>query len=166
MHETLDPPEVDAASNASSLWAVLSLTLETTATAVRSYLSRRERLMQSMHRVPVSGPAISKPGITDQGQTMGPHMGLSWDVKRLTLASADPASPWAGNVYVYTGFPSAANLVDTFTGPGTHTYPKATVLLTGSERLVLVADSTFAGVCIPGGAAVEFLEECLPEYLT
>lgn len=156
----------DGAAPAAGLWAMLSLTLESTATAVREHLARRERLMLSMHRVPVTGPALSRPGITDQGRTMGPQLGMAWDVKRLTLASADPASPWSGTVYVYTGFPSASNLVDIFDAPATHTYPKATVLLTGSERLVLVADSTYAGVCVPGGAAVEFMDECLPDYLS
>lgn len=161
-----DVADNDAAAPAAGLWAMLSLTLETTANSVRSYISRRERLMQSMHRVAVTAPPLSKPGITDQPETMGPRMGRAWDLKRLTLAAADPASPWTGEVYVYTGFPSAANLVDIFTGPDTHHYPKATVLLTGSERVVLVAGTAFAGVCIPGGAAVEFTDECLPEYLT
>lgn len=153
---------------AAGLWAMLSLTLETTCNSVRSYLDRRERLMQSMHRVPISTPAIEGPGVVpvDQPQTMGPRMGRAWDVKRLTLASADPAAPWSGSVYVYTGYPSATNLVDIFTGPGTHHYPKATVLLTGSERIVLVADQTFTGTCVPGGAAVELLDECIPDYLT
>lgn len=152
---------------AAGLWAMLSLTLETTCNSVRSYLDRRERLMQSMHRVPVVFPAISKPGaIINQPATTGPNMGRAWDVKRLTLASSDPASPWSGSVYVYTGFPSSANLVDIFSGPATHHYPKATVLLTGSEHVVLVADQGFAGVCVPGGAAVELLDECIPDYLT
>lgn len=154
------------AAPAAGLWAMLSLTLETTATAVRQHLSRRERLMQSMHRVPITAPAVAKPGgITDQPKTMGPQMGRCWDVKRLTLASADPANPWSGTVYVYTGFPSASNLVDIFTGPDTHHYPKATVLLSGSERVVLVAEAGFIGTAVPGGAAVEFTEECLPDYL-
>jgi hypothetical protein len=160
------PDTATDSAPAAGLWAMLSLTLETTATAVRSHLSRRERLMQSMHRVPVTGPAISQPGITDQPRTMGPQLGRAWDVKRLTLASANPASPWTGEVYVYTGFPSASNLVDIFTGPDTHHYPKATVLLTGSERVVLVAGPDYAGIAVPGGAAVEFTDECLPDYLT
>lgn len=162
----MPPDTMDGAAPAAGLWAMLSLTLETTATAVRQYIDKRERLYQSMHRVPISGPAIAKPGVTDQPKTMGPQMARAWDVKRLTMASADPASPWSGEVYVYTGFPSSANLVDIFTGPDTHHYPKATVLLTGSERIVLVAAAGYAGVCVPGGAAVELLEECLPEYLT
>lgn len=159
-------PDATDTAPAAGLWAMLSLTLETTCTAVRDHLRRRELLMQSMHRVPVTFPAISKPGITDQAETTGPKMGRCWDVKRLTMASADPASPWSGEVYVYSGFPSSVNLVDIFTGPDTHHYPKATVLLTGSEHVVLVAGTGYAGICVPGGAAVELLEEVLPEYLS
>jgi hypothetical protein len=152
-------------------WAEFSLTASTVRDAARAALThygRYQRLFMAMHRVPITGPAIQVGALVcDRADLLGPSTGSAWDVRRLTMAAADLNAPWTGHIYVYLGNPSAVNQVDVFDGPDTHLWPKGGLLLQGHDRLVFMAGPDFAGgVAIPGGEAIQLIDELVPEYLS
>jgi len=156
-----------AAMPSAAFWAGLSVELTSAAQDVRTHYHRRDRMFRSLHRVPLIGPSLQVGALMcDRPDIMGPPTGMAWDVRRLTFASADVANAWSGTIYVYMGTPSAVNQVDVFLTPGTHTYPKGSMLLSGHDRLVYLATAGFSGVAIPGGEAIQLVDELLPDYLS
>lgn len=151
------------------LWAKLGVRLESLTAQLERRELRREKLYAALHFVQLTAPPVDAAGATvDRPDLLGPRWGWLWDIRRLTLAPADPASPWTGTVYLYNARPAPVNFIDAFTAPGplTRWFPKSALLLNPHERLVLVAGPDFTGTAVPGGIATQVKEECLPEYLS
>lgn len=151
-----------------ALWAYLGVRLDSLTAELKRANDKRERLFQSLHQVPVSGPALDTAGqVADYPEMLGPHLGWFWDIRRLTFAAA-AGSTWTGTIYLYRSQPVPSALMDTWTpaGPVSRLYGKATFLLPPGERLVYVASADFSGTVVPGGDATQAAADVLAVYLS
>lgn len=155
------------------MWANLCLRLESLTAAIETQNRKTDRLWKTVHQIQVTGPALSTTAVpavsvVDRPDILGPHTGYYWDLRRLTFAPPDPATAWAGSIWVYKSLIAPTSLIHVFT-PATglsRWWSKGQVLLAPHERLVYAAGPDFTGTAEPGGDAILVTDDCVPAYLT
>jgi hypothetical protein len=122
-------------------------------------------LLRMLVPVPITAPQLNAQnglaggaGTIISPDTLGPHDGFAWDVRRLTAASFT-----AGTVTAYLNYQADENALYVWTSAGTYTIGGG-VILGDTDALIFVA-AGITGVVTVSGQAYNVPTPLLPRYL-
>jgi hypothetical protein len=155
-----------------SVFASLGAQLGRVAAMMENRESRRAKLFEQLHQVPIAPPQIPLSGGTgalQMADLLSPKAGYMWSVRRLTASGFT-----AGTVMVYkNGYVDGAPGTQTAVGgepvlpfaqAGVATIGRGELLLDQNDQLIIIATGITGSVQI-NGAADNFERWLLPEYL-
>jgi hypothetical protein len=152
---------VRAAGNGAGAGFSVELALGT----IARHHQRQEKLWdlrRQVHTVLITAPLMvlaAGAGSINQPDLLGPHDGYEWDVKRLVAASFT-----AGTVNAYRNYQADANLIATWSTPGTWSFNKQ-LWLNGSDAILFTATGIVGQVTV-SGEAVQVPSLLVPDYLS